>query len=156
MTTSIKPIPNFSVLKKKVEDLLHGKKNYRSENKYIEFECDNMDMFHVGFKLIFDYLGCLYILSKLQNDNLKISANDEHIHTSAELYCLEFDKYIKSISIGINLSNIYSGDKILVKSDKPSKYSFKPGNELKQCLSSMKESHLEFKLELQVFDPHEI
>lgn len=151
INTNIHPIPTFETLKKKIDGLMH-EKTYRSDNKFIEFKCQNLSMFHVAFKLIFDYLGCLYVISKLQNESFKMMSLEDNSQNSPDKFLLEFDRNTinalastsqwvntsimpKSISIDILLSKKnYTDEKILVKSENSNKYNISPENELKNCL----------------------
>lgn len=65
-----------------IEGFLHGKDfenkthihsgfNMENQNKYIDFRTSDFRSFHIALKVIFDYLGCLYIIRNLQNENFK-------------------------------------------------------------------------------------
>jgi len=123
----------------------------------MDFSTDNFQAFHIALKIIFDYLGCLYIIRKLQNESFRFqSIADDHRSPNAEQFYLEIGNYIDSICIDINFDRIDNGNKILVKMDNTSQYGFSIASELNECLSSMKVSYLDFKLALQRDDYSEI
>lgn len=138
-----------------IEKFLHGS-NYRSDNKFIEFKTDNFQCFHITLKVIFDYLACLYIIRKLQDESFILQSLSGERHADPEKFYLSFDKYINSISVEISFGRLEKNDKILVKSDKTVSYAFSLHDELKEWLTQSKAAYLDFKLQIPNEDYNEI
>lgn len=118
----------------------------------MDFKTDNFQAFHVALKLIFDYLGCLYIIRKLQSESFRLQSLDEQRYSNPEKFSLEINSYIESISIDINFDYIGEDNRVLVKNSNSSRFGYSFASELKECFLNMKVSYLVFKLELQKDD----
>ena len=106
--------------------------------------------------MIFDYLGCLYIIRKLQSESFRLQSLDDQRYSNPERFYLEIGNYIESICIDINLDYFDNGDKVLVKMSNASKNEFSVASELKETFAKTKVSHLVFRLELQKDDYSEV
>lgn len=154
--SNIIQIPNFlEVLKIKIENFLNPD-SMQSDSKWIEFRTNNFSAFHVAIKVIFDYLACLYIISKLQ-ENIKVELTANDSLRNPEKFELKFAKLITSIMIEIEFGRLQNNDKIFVKAEeKKQNYSFLNGGKdnsrmdvnLKNCLTVCKVSYLNFRLEI--------
>lgn len=99
-------------------------------------------------KLLFDSLGCMYIIRKLQGESFKLQSLDEQRFENPEIFYLKFGEYIDSILIEYKFEKIDKNDRVLVKMDEGGKYRYSLAHNLKEVLTSMKLSYLDFKLGL--------
>lgn len=115
--------------------------------KGIEFKTDNLQAFHLALKVIFDYLACLYIIKKLQ-DNVNVRLPIEITNQNPERFELSFEMYINSIVVQIEFGRLQNNDKILVKNE--GKYDFynSTAESLKECLVICKVSYLDLQLSI--------
>lgn len=147
-----------------IEGFLHGSEhsnssqsphgfNLENENKYIDFRTSDFRSFHIALKVIFDYLGCLYIIKNLQNENFRYqsiemerASNYEEFELSREGFSgyqnENFQSYgnisgIESVKIRIEFSRIDISKHVMVKADNDTN-GYSLAQDLSECLKKSK------------------
>ncbi|CAI2362495.1 unnamed protein product [Moneuplotes crassus] len=164
----ILPIPRFhSVIKKKIEKELLGREydsnreNYLSnDSQCIDFKTNSVREFHSCFKIIFDYLGCLYIIRNLQNENFRYQTLEMERVPDCETFELSssgssrfdnpnFGRFIESIKVYIVHGDPPDNSYVMIKSDEQN-MEISLAEEVKNHLVERRQncSYLKFELTL--------
>ena len=115
---NILPIPGFQrIIKRKIEEILHGK-DFWNDSKYIDFRTSVNTDFHLALKIIFDYLACLYIIRKLQNNFQPLEMED---HINYEVFELnlnnEKSKFLNKLIIRIVFERMNQSKHVMIKGE---------------------------------------
>lgn len=110
------------------------------------------------FKIIFEYLGCLYIIRNLQNENFRYQSIEMERAPDCEAFELSragpspfnnpnFGRYIDSIKVFIDYDYIQDHKFVMVKADEKNS-EFSLAKEVKDVLCNQKCSFLKFEITL--------